>query len=123
MTVHKSFLQCLNLFISMSSTIDNPNWIVHTQDRVSGKLVCEMKGNYLHNTFGELFLEAMSKRCRPGQFAHSDCGCWPVEAPPHVTSIPNHSLHFVRGVLNRITDALALPKRFIPPKYFLDYVR
>ena len=111
------------LICRMSSTIHNPNWIVHFQDRGSGKLVCEMTGNFVHRSFGPVLLEAMSKRCLPGNFAHSDCGCWPIEAPPHVTSIPKHSLAFVRGVLNRITNALSLPKRFIPPKYFLDYVR
>ena len=123
LSFEKPILQHLYIFFSMSAVIQNRDWIVHFEDRGSGKLVSEMRVNYVHRVFGALIIEALSKKCSPGQFAHSICGCWPIEYPGHVTSIPKHSIPFVRGVLSNITDALGLPKSLTPHKYFLDYVR
>jgi len=100
-----------------------PNWIVHYENRGSGKLVCEMNGHYLRNNLGQLLLDALNKRSCNGHYAYSSCGCWPVEEPEVDKVIPRHSIAFVSGVLNRICEVLNLPNCFRPPKYFLDFVR
>ena len=108
----------------MSDLFDENRWIIHVQDGTCGKLICEMKANFFARTFGPLHFEALSKRCSTGQFAHSSCGCWPIEVPPlHVTNIPRHSIPLVAGVMHILSEVLGLPKSLLPTKYFLDYVR